>query len=174
MPDWREARFTTDRDGDADAPCPVCGARSEFVYRCSECGADLCAGHGDDDKSLAPARDKPERFLDVSLERGAYVDEPEAMPPKQKLQQRIRGLRTVAAVQRYQRAEAQLDRPECPREEVMAALNRRRAELEGGHVDVRENGASGTQGNRSDATDQAAARTDGGVQGRSDADGGGD
>jgi hypothetical protein len=161
MPEWRAPRFTTDREGNAEAPCPVCDGVSAFVYRCSECGADLCADYGGATDDLAPARDEPARFLDVSLERGAYVGALEGMPPKVKLQQRIRGLQTVEQVQRYLEAELALDRPECPRQAVIGALNRRKAALESAQAD--ELAVSRSLRPFETEPTRASARTDGGA-----------
>ncbi|WP_276260563.1 hypothetical protein [Haloglomus litoreum] len=163
MRDWREPRFTSDREGNAETPCPVCDGVSDFVYRCSECGADLCADYGGGTEDLATARDEPARFLDVSLERGAYVDEPEAMPPKQKLQQRIRGLRTVEQVQRYLEAELALERPECPRQAVIGALNRQKAALEGDDSTTGETAASPSLNTSDTSAARQSAATDGGT-----------
>jgi hypothetical protein len=113
--------------GESGITCPVCGADSGYVHTCVECRKLDPGDHDDADHDLADARDKPERFLDVDL----LAPTPKGgMKPKKKLQQRIRGLRTVAQVERYLQVELTLDREECPRQGVVALLNQRKDELE--------------------------------------------
>jgi hypothetical protein len=144
--------WSRDDAGESGITCPVCGADSGYVHTCVECRKLDPGDHDDEEHDLADARRKPERFLDVDL----LAPTPKGrMKPKAKLQQRIRGLRTVEQVDQYLQVELSLEREECPRKPVVALLNQRKAELEA---------ADQADGPSLDAGPTSAVATDGGVE----------